>query len=404
MNKLKEIFDPFFKETIFDQSFAKKVDTFVRQFLLKNNDHVAFFGGNLLGVYPIRWNYSDSDTWWDDIFETSEPELEQALHKHPEIKTNRKVSSDVFNHAIIYCLYRVHHSPLITEKDKDQVKGRLMMALNVKFLSSLMAHYFRYPADKGVAEKTYNSLTKRFDLKVYGTWAKMLHARSEDFISKNGRYYKSYTQYNDDIEIIKMINDAQGRIRDTVKDVTAVYYKCLEADAKLLSSSSSVDLDGVVALKDLSRKPTMYNRYIKQVVSERDSFVKEPIMELVYRAVPSLQPGVFEKLLEVFAKEFQSSKYRIPFNTFIDNLLTFSFDFLKENEIKENDLSGIIYRLKHVYMSGRITSDTLMNARNGFDKIVEAMDRKMKGTPLVPERCAFFLYIVLRTVTMSYFK
>lgn len=402
--KLKEIFDKHFANTVFDKSFADKVEKFVRLFLLKNNDHVSFFGGNLIGVYPIRWNYSDTDTWWDDIFDVGETELEKDLHKHPEIKTNRVVSSDVLNHALIYSIYRVHNSPSIPEDLKETTKSRLMLALNLKFISSLMAHYFRFPADKGIAEKTFNKLTKRYDLKIYGTWVKMLNNRSAEFVSPKGRYYKAYTTYNDDIEIIKMINDAQGRIRETVKDITKVYYDCLADDAKVLSSSSSIELDGTIMIKDLTSKATQYNRYIKQVVTEKDGFHKEQLMELVYRAVPSLQPGVFEKLLETFVEEFQSSKYRTHFNGLIDNLLIFSFDFLRDNEIAENDLPGVIYRLKHVYMSGRITDDTLLKARTAFDKVAEATDKKLKGTPLVPERCAFFLYLVLRTITMQFFK
>lgn len=402
--KLKEIFDKHFANTVFDKSFADKVEKFVRLFLLKNNDHVSFFGGNLIGVYPIRWNYSDTDTWWDDIFDVGETELERDLHKHPEIKTNRVVSSDVLNHALIYSIYRVHNSPSIPEDLKETTKARLMLALNLKFISSLMAHYFKFPADKGIAEKTFNKLTKRYDLKIYGTWVKMLNNRSVEFVSPKGRYYKAYTTYNDDIEIIKMINDAQGRIRETVKDITKVYYDCLADDAKVLSSSSSIELDGTIVIKDLTRKATQYNRYIKQVVTEKDGFKKEQLIELVYRAVPSLQPGVFEKLLETFVTEFQSSKYRTHFNGLIDNLLIFSFDFLRDNEIAENDLPGVIYRLKHVYMSGRITDETLLKARTAFDKVVEATDKKLKGTPLVPERCAFFLYLVLRTITMQFFK
>ena len=402
--KLKEIFDNHFRNTNFDKSFANNVEKFVRLFLLKNNDHVSFFGGNLIGVYPIRWNYSDTDTWWDEIFDVGESELERDLHRHPEIKTNRVVSSDVLNHAIIYSIYRVHNSPSLTDQEKQSTKARLMLALNLKFITSLMTRYFRYPADKGIAEKTFNRLTKRYDLKTQGTWIKMLNSRSVDFVAPNGRYYKAYTTYYDDIEIIKMINDAQGRIRETVKDITKAYYDCLADDAKILSSSSTIDLDGTVVVKDLNRKATQYNRYIKQVITEKDGFLKEQLIELVYRAVPSLQPGIFEKLLETLVVEFQSSKYRTHFNTLVDNLLIFSFDFLKDNEIAENDLTGVIYRLKHVYMSGRITDETLLNARKAFDKVVEASDRKLKGTPLVPERCAFFLYLVLRTITMQFFK
>lgn len=405
MNKsLKAICDEHFSRVKFDNQFKNNVELFIRRFAAKNDDHVNFLGGNLIGVYPLRWNYTDGDTWWDDIFGVVEEGFKQDLLRHPEIKANRVVSSDALNHAMVYAIHRVHHSPHISDKDKEGLKARIMLAMNLKFLSSLMAHYFRYPADKGIAEKTFNRLSKRYDLKVLGSWQKMLIERSKDFIAVKGRYYKSYVDYTDDIEIIKMINDAQGRIRETVKDITTVYHKCLAEDAKVLSSSSSVEIDGTVMLKDIQRKASIFNRYIKSTVTAKDSFVKEPLLQIVYRAVPSLEPDMFDRILETFVTAYNNpSTYRIV-DDIINDVLTFSFDFIKANEIPETDISAIIYRLKHVYMSGRVTDEMLIKARNHFDKLVVLVDRKLKGTPLVPERCALFLYIMIRTLTMNYYK
>lgn len=401
---LKQIFDDHFGDVRYDNKFKENVTSFVRRFLAKNDDHVAFFGSGLIGVHPVRWNYSDTDTWWDDIFDVNDVNLQKDLFRHPDIKTNRVVSSDILNHAFIYSLHRIHHSTYLSEKDKEELKVRIMIAMNMKFICSLMSHYFRYPADVGVAEKTFNRLSMKFDIKVYGSWGKMIEARSRAFVAPNGRYYASYVDYTGDIEIIKMINDAQGRIRETFKEITDEFHKTLRAEAKVLSSSSSVNLDGTVMVKDLNRKRNTYIRYLKSVLVTKDSFVKEQLTQICYSAIPSLQPGLFEQLLEEFPKHYANNRYSKIFNRMLDNLLVFSFDVIENNDIAENDLSGIVYRLKHVYMSGRVSDKLLLDARYDFEKLVELTDKRLKGKPVVPERCGFFLYLLLRTLTMHYFK
>lgn len=401
---LKEVFDHHFQDVEYDVAFCKKVEHFVKSFLSKNDAHVSFFGGNLLGVHPVRWNYSDTDYWWDEIYDVDDTVLQKDLNTLPDIKTNRVISSDVLNHAFIYSLYRVHNSPFIPNDLKEKTKVRLMLSLNFKFICSLMAHYFKYNADESIAIKTYNSLTKQFDLKTTGSWGKMLLARSEAFVEENGRYYQAYTKYDDDIEIIKMLNDAQGRIRETVKKITRIYYEMMEAEARVLSTSATVEVDGTKLLKDIERARPKYIRYIKSTITEKDGYFKDELQYLIFKAIPSLQSGVYEQIQKTFIDNYTQQKHSRVLNQLIDDILTFSFDLLDDNDIKLNDLPGILYRLKHVFMSGRIKDETLENAKSGFDKLVVLTDRRLKNQPLVPERCGFFLYLVIRTITMNYYK
>lgn len=401
---LREVFDKHFAHTAFDQYFCRQVEGFVKSFLGKNDAHVAFFGGNLLGVHPVRWNYSDSDYWWDEIFDADESLVQQDLNKLPEIKTNWVVSSDVLNHAMIYALYRVHHSPDINDDLREKTKTRIMLAMNMKFICSLAAHYFKYPADEGIAIKTYNKLSKRFDLKSTGSWGKMLLSRSEAFVGPSGRYFKSYTDYNDTIEILKMINDAQGRIRETYKEITAVYYQTLEEQARVLSNSATVEVDGTKLLKDIQRQTSKYIRYIKTVITERDGYLKDDLNYIVSQALPSLNRENYDKIQQTFVDNFVKTRYSKELDKMVDGLLSFTFELLRSDEIKLNDLPAIVYRLKFIYLSGRIKDETLEQVKMTFNKLVGLADKRLKGQPMVPERCAFFLYIVLRTLTMDHYR
>lgn len=403
---LKDVLDKHFEHVIFDKKFAAKVAEFLRLFLTKNDQYVGFFGSGLIGIHEVMWNNSDTDFWWDEIFQVDPEVLKQDLRQLPVINTNFKVASNELHHAIIYTLHRVHHSPHLSEKEKEELKIRCMTSLNIKYLVSLQHHYFPYGADPGIAEKTFNSLTNKFDLKVYGSWGAMLTKRSTEYIQKGARYYKTYVNYNFDKEIIVMITDAQGRIRETYKDITKKFHELKEEKSKILSSSATLVTDEGLVLKDLTRKTQQYTRYIQSVISSGDSFIKKELIQVVYESVPSLDAGfeTFEHLLMALVKNYHSAKYQKDFDVMVTDLLVFSFDILKKNNIRDNDLPGLLYRLKHVYMSGRIQDKLLDNARSKFVKLVESYDRKLKNTPMIPERCGVFLYLVLRTITMNKYK
>ena len=403
MPTIKETMNKMLGHVHVDLDFVKKIEKFTIGFMAKNNDHVAFFGGTLLGVQAIRWNYTDSDFWWDELLDIVPEDLQRELCKTPEVQAHRKVSSDPLNQAMVYVMHLIESSKL-PEDVKRSTNIRVMFCMNCKFLCSLVVRRFPRPADEAVAQKVFNCLANRFDLKAEGNWGKMITARSRGFTTPGSRYYKVLTEYNNDKEIVRMINDAQGRIRDTINLITSEHHRQLKNEARVLSTTSQVEIDGKIVLKDIQRKYTIYNRYIKTCISDGENFIKPPLNEVIRQAVPSLDPDTFYAIQETFVKFYHDKRYHKVFNNMVDDVLTFSFDLLKNSNIKENDLPGLIYRLKHVYMSGRVTDDAIHRARRGFEKVVEAYDKRLRNTPMIGERCGLFLYIVLRTLTMRYYK
>jgi hypothetical protein len=46
-----------------DATLAKAIIQYETRFVTKNADHIAFFGGHLLGVNPVKFLPSDQNTW-----------------------------------------------------------------------------------------------------------------------------------------------------------------------------------------------------------------------------------------------------------------------------------------------------------------------------------------------------
>ena len=140
----------------FDKTLADAIHQYQVDFVNKNEEHVTFFGGHLTGVQVVRFTTTDSNNWFSGILETDEDILKPLLQNLPGIDKTHVVSSDTYNLTCLWLIHRFNKSSL--PKDlKERAKRDVCLILNYKFLTSLLAHYFKYPADPAIAEATYNA-------------------------------------------------------------------------------------------------------------------------------------------------------------------------------------------------------------------------------------------------------
>ena len=97
------------------------------------------------------------------------------------------------------------------------------LVLCYRYLTSLLYKYFVYPADPQIAAATYAQLSYKYELKQHGTWFATLVARCEKLIEQNSIHYKTFKKYDSDIEIVYLLSDSQGRIRDMLKNIYAEF-------------------------------------------------------------------------------------------------------------------------------------------------------------------------------------
>lgn len=60
MDKLvKDVFDDVCVHVKLDEAFCKRVERYMNEFISRNHDHASFFGGNLTGVYVVKFTTND---------------------------------------------------------------------------------------------------------------------------------------------------------------------------------------------------------------------------------------------------------------------------------------------------------------------------------------------------------
>ena len=106
---VKDVYDDLADHIVFDTAFCSKLIVYYMDFVNKNENHILFFGGHLLGVYPVSFTDEDRTKWFNEILGVDELVLRPHLIKIPAINEEFAVSSDTWNLSAIWLLHRIYN-------------------------------------------------------------------------------------------------------------------------------------------------------------------------------------------------------------------------------------------------------------------------------------------------------
>lgn len=400
---IKKVFDTHCSDLKVDSALAKEIIKFDVQFLTKNSDHVNFFGSGLLGVHPIRWTDDERNRWMDDILQVDEIALKMDIHALPTIDTNHKVATDIVNLSFVYMLYRLSSESNIPGPLKTDAMRSVIAIMHYKFLTSLMVRNFQYPADEAVAKATFDSLSLKFDIKRLGSWTALIRNRAEEYTKPSALHYHTFKHMRDDLAVQYMISDVQTRIREVVKAQVVVFYRVRETNGKIVSTSSLLATDEGFTVRDVRRTKSIYHSYLNTVITEPRDFIRRELLDVVMALNPSANPDTTVNALKYLSLNY-SVKQKQYIKVLVEELLIYTFNFVKSKSIPTNDLKTIAIRLRAMFTGSRINDKTILDLRDKTDKIVYDSLPKRTGVPISPERTAVMLYIVLRALTKGYYS
>ena len=403
---IKNIFNEECKHLSIDSNLLKRIKLFQVNFKNRNQEHIEFFGGNLTGVQVVRFLPSDKDRWFDEIIETNDGPLSEKLLQLPDVNAKWFISSDTFNLSSIWLLHKIFNDKHLTEQQKHDGMLDIVLILQYKFLTSILFHWFRYPADRATAEATYAQLTYKFAIKQYGSWIVLLTARAEELISKTSIHYNTIKLMRDDKDVVYMLNDTQGRIKDILKNIYAVFDRVHNSGARIHTTSSvSIDHEGEEILKDRAHHQMTYTRYINTIISDKNSFIKHELTDIIESALPTMPSKLF-----LLTLEWMSNNYRQTGASEIEEVLNeviiYTFSFISENKElirKESDLAVLLSKLKGSIMASRATDETLIKLRETTEIIVKKATQNHNNSVIAATRTGILLYITLRSIVMKHY-
>ncbi|MNM12454.1 hypothetical protein D3C81_226280 [compost metagenome] len=404
---IKGVFTSELNDLELDPKLVKRLSHFKHAFINKNDDHINFFGGNLLGVEVVRYLQADRDQWFSEVLDVDDVHLTEALYSLDVINEEFKRTSDVVNLTSIYLLHALFNSKKLTAAEKEKAMIDVVYMLQVKFITSIFAHYFKFPADKEIAQAVYESLSYKYALKRAGSWNALFTERSKDVIGHNSIHYKTIKDFNDDDAILYMITDIQGRIREVVKKMYAVLIQMRDNKDRIHSTTSvALSTDGEAILKDRQRSFSTYKRYIHSVIPDRVTFIRDEVVSVITDAMHTMSPKLFLDVLEHCSANYGKAGHQ-EIGDLCDETLLHAFEFLSANRTllrNQGDLGKLLTRLRSLYMASRMVDPTLLKMRDLADSIVHKSSTSKNKAMQASLRTGLELYIVLRTFTMNYYS
>lgn len=399
---LAEVFDEHFKKVKFDNRLARLVYGYQLWYVNHNREHLEFFGSNLIGVQVVRFKDKDVLKLFDEVLDIDFIHLSNDIKKVPSINQDFKISSDVFNLTIMYLIHRFMTSALINDNQRKKATYDSAILFFYRTISALLSDYFRYPADPKVVQMAYANLSNKFLIKKLGSWHKVMDYRAKDLSGKEGIHYDKLVSFNNDLAIVYAINDSQGRIRDMVKSYYSEFMKVNGDGEKIASTSSTfMDAEGEEAVKEKTRSIESYVDYIKGIVSDKHSFVRDDLVGVISRMNTNSSFRMIKSVLNWMSDNSSNSKYNKTIEEFVGLSVVHSFFLLSSNVgvINMRDYPHILVTLKNLYLSTRSTDKDLTRIRELGEDIIRASQTDKVGDSLMlATRTSIILYIALRTL------
>ena len=407
MSNVNSTFEKHCAHIVFDAKFLTKVKVYEQQFVNKNDIHIAFFGGNLMGVHPVRFKDEDRNRWFNDVMDADEDSLEDDLHALPAILPHRHVSSDVMNLSCFWMAHKFMTSPLLNEQQRYEGALATILVVQYKFITSILTDWFKYNADPIVAQATYAALNKRFGLKVAGSWGALLRIRADAVVGKGQLHYKELLSFINDEKIVYMVNDTQGRIKDILKNIRDVFTIVHNSPAmQIRSSSSMIEMDGELKVRDKTRLVSTYMRYILETLPDKNSFIVPELVDVIASIVPTMPKSSLQATLEYMSAN-ASPRADKDVEKLCTVILQHAFNYLARNpNVMENqsDLAGLLKKMRALYQASRTTDAQIVEMRDLAEGIAKRTLKSKNAVLLAAVRNAVLLYVLLRTFTMRHYR
>lgn len=404
MNQIKLIMDEQCSHLKFDNRLLSQLERFVQNFINKSPEHVKCLGSNLTGVNRLSWSLDDRLEWEENFLGIEGRDLRQRILALPHMDDVGRVAGDNFNISCCWLAHRFYISDL-PPRSKEKGMKLSMDILQYKLLSSIHSHYFKFPVDQNVAEATYAELSRKYDIKRYGSWRGVLDSRSENIISTGEIHEQTIRRFDDDIAIVKMIQDIQFRLRDKIKNIWEVMARVIENDMKFGTVSSTVELDGALVTRDIERLSGDYLIFIKEVAAEQNRFIKPDLVQVVESTMATMPEKPFEQLLIIFTnKVAKSDKKAIELlELTMEHLFNVVLSDRKTN-MRMNDIPGVLNRIRGLYTASRSSNPILEEMKEIGEKMVRKDVKIVNNANVAALRTGLLLYIVLRTMCKEHYK
>lgn len=405
MKTIRDVMAQHMGQVKLDQRLMKGLSDFIKRFVNTNEDHAQFFGGNLTGVHRVRFTQEDRFSLTEDILGIDDLAIQEDVRNIEGIGKEWIKGTDGLNLGLLYLVHLTTLDTKLSVNQKKQIATDALLILQMKFLSSIMTAYFKYPVRQEVALATYNALSGKYSIKKYKSWMALLQERCKDILATDSIHKSTIRTFAPDSGIQYLISDTQGRLKSIILNIYSETIKCIENESTIDTSGSMVELDGDLTLKHIQRKQTDYLHYLKTIAPQPQEFIKMNLVEVIDSTVTTMPKKPFLDTLAYFST--RAGARDMDTTVVMEEIIINTFQYIADNPkaiTDLRDLSHVIKTLKDLYTAGKSTNPSILKTRTLCEKIAKKATKISNSVTLSGIRTGLILYIILRAFTKDHYS
>lgn len=405
METIKSVFDGAAPDFVVDTKLIQRLREFERAFVNRNEDHIAFFGGQLTGVNPMRFRESDTDKWFVEVLNIDDLAIEDGIKGLPHNQTWVR-ANDVMNLSAIWLTHRIMTSNLSPSLKEEGAKLTIQI-MQYKLLGSILSRHYQYPANEGTAQATLAAMSRKYLIKTSKSWHDLLEKRAIDMVSPRSVHRRAYMEMRSDIEVINMVHDIQNRLKEIIKSISKLFYDLNARGVKVNSERSVREMvDGSVVMADKSRQYTTFIRYLHQVMDDSKSFIRDDLVDVIADSMHTMNPRLLVDTLEWMSKNRLAPRHSY-ITELADESLIYAFELIASDRKLYNAKGGLaplITKLRAMYMASRMSNESLLKTKELSERVVRNAINSKNDSVVAAVRTGVQLYLVLRAMAMDYYQ
>lgn len=392
-----------YSEAKFDKAKLTAIISTYHDFIMKNDNHVSFFGGVLIGVYPIRFMDEDREHLVDTICEIVDYDsMSEELWDLPEIERKRHVSGNPLNYLYPWLMYQVKNCS-VDNKIKERALEGVLNLFQIKFMTGIDKHFFKYRANEAVAQAMYEGLSNKSLIKKLGSWRAVIEYRSQYFMGRKSKYLEVINFQKDNTRVVELVNDMQGRAKKSYINLASAFHDAKDAEAKIMSQGSYQTIDGEKTLREFESNISKYVSGIKDILEDNNDFIKDELIEETIRIIETSSETNLRSTLLFISDNIGGSK-KLDMTPEIEAMVLYIFSFIRKSGLRASDIPAVIGKLKNIFRSHKSSHDAVVNVKEKMGYVVSKAIKARHENTRSATKVAALLYLSLRILSIPYYN
>ena len=400
MSTIKSLFDSY-SEIKLDKTLLSEALNYGLLFINKNERHISFFGGNLIGVYPIYFVKDDEYNWFNDVLKIYEPkELQRELFTILDPVKNRNISRDAINLSFFWLAHKALNATTLNDKQKVQLAAVAIKVFLYKAITSIHGQRWKHASENylDVAMAVYEGLTLKSQIKQYETWETVLSNMALNVVTEHEKMFNSILKFDNDLEITDTLTYLWDKLKSVIQVLANTYYD-IEAKRNMITSTSKFQyLEGEKILKEASSKFYTIKENMHIIVPDENSFIMEDLLEAITHILNSSNIIKLRTLLKFLSVNYKTTKYGNDIVKTIDDIIYYVFDLISKKKIDINHIPVIALTLRTAFRVSRVNSTILDDIKESLTGFITICVPRIDNNTLASLRIGAMLYISIRAL------